>query len=63
MNKRKIQAVINRLNDEAKQLKSDSKVFRNQGMIPNADFAKGTAYGLEEAISKLEILSKEMGEK
>jgi len=60
MNKRKLQEVINRLNDsiEAKQNNMNLGIFSD---FLTKDFYEGAIYGIKEAISKLEILSKEMG--
>tara|TARA_R100001443_G_C3302189_1_gene165567 strand:+ start:370 stop:603 length:234 start_codon:yes stop_codon:yes gene_type:complete len=57
MNQRKIQAVINRLKDSIKAKQNNKKLNIYSEQLTE-DFYNGAIYGLEEAISKLEMVKE-----
>ena len=58
MNQRKIQGVINRLNDKIKLAKSDSKICHEVDDYDYGYIADGKILGMKEAIHMLEMLKK-----
>ena len=58
MVERKIQAVINRLNDRIKQIESNAKAYRSERKPSEADFLTGMALGIGEAVGKLKMLKE-----
>ena len=56
MDKRKLQAVINRLNDKIKLAKSDSKIYHEVDRDDYGYVENGKILGMKEAIHMLEML-------